>query len=512
MKKETNLAHILKTFQTLIKTYPDLLSSPVGSQMQTQIEQLNFFHLENIGNQINIGLFICDTEGTVLYINQENEKLVGLKYDAVVGKNYKELSTDNQIGNVIIEYVLKHQIPYSSIAYSSLTGTQLLETGSPLFNQAHKLVGVIVLDQDISETMTLAENLRDSESQIAHYQKMVNQNSLIIEQLNQQNIIPQKNFSDWAEVHSPAVTKAYAMAFQAAQTDVTTLLTGETGTGKEVFANYIFEHSSRNKKPFIKVNCAAIPEHLLESELFGYVKGAFTGANANGKVGMFELANNGTLFLDEIGELPLDFQAKLLRALQQKEITRIGDTKSIKLDIRIIAATNRNLSEMVQNGTFRGDLYYRLYIFPIAIPALRERVEDIPTLIQHFLTIFNRKYSKNIILAQDTIDGLCRYQWPGNIRELENLIERWVVIYEPYTTIRWDMVIGYFSEFSEETQHSHFEGHTLKELVSEYEKEILEWGYQKYGSTRALAKALGVDHSTIVRKAQALDCKLQKNV
>lgn len=510
MKQTLNFKKIKESLQDFLEVEPALSKNPVFHQLQEAIHQLYLFQLETIGDQISIGLFICDINGTILYINRENEKLVGLKRNLVIGKNYKEILTDHQIGNVIIEYVLEHQIPYSSIAYSPLTGIQLLETGSPLFDDNQNLVGVIVLDQDISETTALAENLRDSESQIAHYQKMVNQDSLVIEQLNQQNIIPQKNFSDWADVHGPAITKAYAMAFQAAQTDVTTLLTGETGTGKEVFANYIFEHSVRNKKPFIKVNCAAIPEHLLESELFGYVKGAFTGANTSGKIGMFELANHGTLFLDEIGELPLDFQAKLLRALQQKEITRIGDTKSVKLDIRIIAATNRNLSEMVQNGTFRSDLYYRLYIFPISIPALRERVEDIPVLIQHFLSIFNRKYSKNIILAQDAIDGLCHYQWPGNIRELENLLERWVVIYEPYTTIRWDMVIGYFPEFSEEAQHSAFEGHTLKELVAAYEKEILEWGYQKYGSTRAMAKALGVDHSTIVRKTQVFGCKPEK--
>ena len=244
----------------------------------------------------------------------------------------------------------------------------------------------------------------------------------------------------------------------------------------------------------------------------GYVKGAFTGANAQGKVGLLELANHGTLFLDEIGELPLEFQAKLLRAIQQKEITKIGDTKTIKLDFRIVAATNRDLQEMVRNGTFRRDLFYRLNIFPIQIPALRDRKEDIPNIAAHFLKVFNRKYNKNILFRSDMYDGLISYRWPGNIREMENIIERWVVIFEPYTAIGWDMVKNQFTQDrdADSMQDAQFSGRSLKALTDDYERDILIWALKKYPTSRKAAAALGVNHSTVVRKAQALGIDLAR--
>lgn len=210
-------------------------------------------------------------------------------------------------------------------------------------------------------------------------------------------------------------------------TSATVLLTGESGVGKEIFAKAIHNLSERSNKSFIKINCAAIPENLLESELFGYEKGAFTGANST-KKGKFELANGGTIFLDEIGDMPLLLQAKILRVLQEKEIERLGSTKPISIDVRIIAATNKNLEKMVYEGTFREDLYYRLNVISIHIPPLRERKEDIPLLIYYFLEKFNKMYGKNLTISKELLEYLQNYDWPGNVRQLQNTIERMVIL------------------------------------------------------------------------------------
>ena len=213
-----------------------------------------------------------------------------------------------------------------------------------------------------------------------------------------------------------------------APTDAVVLIQGETGTGKELVAHSIHDLSSRSKRPFIQVNCASIPATLLESELFGHEKGAFTGAFAQ-RMGRFELAHHGTLFLDEIGEIPLELQPKLLRALQEYEFERLGGTRTIRVDVRIIAATNRNLKQMVDEGKFRSDLYYRLHVFPLTVPPLRERREDIPLLLRFFTQRYARKLNRNIEeIPATALEALTRYDWPGNIRELQNLVERSVIL------------------------------------------------------------------------------------
>jgi len=228
---------------------------------------------------------------------------------------------------------------------------------------------------------------------------------------------------------SDKMQEVFKTVLKAARTGATILLIGESGTGKELIAKAIHYESDRSKGPFIAINCAAIPENLLEAELFGYEKGAFTGALVS-KPGKFELANGGTIFLDEIGDLPLSLQAKLLRVIQDKTFYRIGGTKPIKVDIRIIAATNKDLEKMVKNGSFREDLYFRLNVIPIYLPPLRERREDIPLLIDYFLKKFNKEYKKNITINKSAMEKLINYSWPGNVRELENTIERLVILAE----------------------------------------------------------------------------------
>jgi nitrogen regulation protein NR(I) len=226
---------------------------------------------------------------------------------------------------------------------------------------------------------------------------------------------------------SPGITDLYAVLERVADTPTTVLITGESGTGKELVARALHEHSSRKDKPFIKVNCAAIPKELIESELFGYERGAFTGA-VSSKPGRFELANGGTLFLDEIGEIPIEMQVKLLRALQESEFERVGGIKTIRVDVRLVAATNRDLKKLIAGGTFREDLFYRLNVVPIRLPALRERTTDIPLLVEHFLVKFNERLKKKVEGTEpDASETLASYPWPGNIRELENVIERAVL-------------------------------------------------------------------------------------
>ncbi|MCD7948101.1 MAG: sigma 54-interacting transcriptional regulator [Oscillospiraceae bacterium] len=478
-------------------------------ELQTVRQTLEQFFLLSIfqfGDSLTDGIFVCDAHGVIQYINAANERMVGISREVCLGKNISSFLNDRFV-NVLVSDVLETGRSYSSIAVSERTGIQMLETGSPIVDTQGRPIGAVVIDRDISETMTLVEKLNASESKIALYSQENKANALVIQQLSKQPIIEQMNFSRDAGVGSQAMKNVYALAEQAATTDVTVMLVGETGVGKEIIANHIFENSRRAAKPFIKVNCAAIPDHLLESELFGYEKGAFTGAGAKGKPGMFELANHGTLLLDEIGELPIDIQPKLLRAIQQQEIMRVGGTHTLALDIRIIAATNRNLQKQVYSGQFREDLYYRLNVFPIDIPPLRERGEDILTLANHFLAVFNKKYGKNILLDSSTLTGLQTYPWPGNIRELENIIERWCVIYQPNTTIFWNMVSESFSSAGISCPVDPFLNFSYSEIMDNYERTLLNWAYAKYGTTREMGKALKISHSAIVKKTQKLAIK-----
>ena len=234
---------------------------------------------------------------------------------------------------------------------------------------------------------------------------------------------------------SPTLKTALSLASVVAPTDSTVLIQGETGTGKELVARAIHRLGGRSEKAFVKLNCAAIPLGLLESELFGHEKGAFTGAVAP-KTGRFELADKGTLFLDEVGDIPLELQAKLLRVLQEQEFERLGSNRTHKVDVRLIAATHRDLAAMVTQGAFREDLYYRLKVFPIQVPALRQRAHDIPRLVRHFTTVYSRRMNKRIeVISEETMDALARYRWPGNVRELQNFVER-AVILSPNATLR----------------------------------------------------------------------------
>ena len=289
--------------------------------------------------------------------------------------------------------------------------------------------------------------------------------------------------------------------------DSTVLIQGESGVGKEIIARELHKNSTRCKKPYIKINCAAIPESLLESELFGYETGAFTGAKKGGKSGIFEVANTGSLFLDEVGEIPMHLQVKLLRVLQESEFTRVGGAQPIKVDVRVIAATNRDLSKMVAEGRFREDLFYRLNVIPINVPPLRERKEEIAPLVRHFLQMFNDKYGFNKTITASALGVLIDYDWPGNIRELRNVIERAVVTSA-------DTVIEDFG-FLQQGQkgikpivEGDYRPVNLKHEVEEFEKTMIKKHLLIQGSLRKAAQSLGASQTTIWRKASQYGIKL----
>jgi len=300
---------------------------------------------------------------------------------------------------------------------------------------------------------------------------------------------------------SDAMKNVIDLAQRVAQVDTTVLISGESGTGKEVIAKIIHGEGKRKDGPFIKINCGAIPENLLESELFGYAEGSFTGALKKGKPGLFEVATGGTLLLDEIGDLPFLLQVKLLRVLQDSEFYRVGDVAPTKTDVRVIAATNRNLEEMVKKRLFREDLYYRLNVVQITIPPLRERKNDIIPLIYHFISKFNEKYSFNKNINSDAVEMLLDYDWPGNVRELENTIENMLVL-SPTNSLSLETIPKSISE-KVDLAHEHREyarSTTLGTLVASYEKKVINDALENSKDFEEAAKILGVHRTTLLRK------------
>ena len=305
---------------------------------------------------------------------------------------------------------------------------------------------------------------------------------------------------------SPAFQQVLALVRMIANSDSITLIQGETGTGKEVIASAIHNQSSRRQGPFVKLNCAAIPGPLLESELFGHERGAFTGACVQTK-GRFQMADRGTLFLDEIGDLPLELQPKLLRALQEQEFERLGSSQTIRVNVRVVAATNHDLSKMVANKQFRADLYYRLNVIPVSLPPLRERVEDIPLLVEHFVQRFSARMGKPIDLIPDEVmEVLKSHDWPGNIRELQNFIERAVVL-SPESVLR-----PTFSELKQMTkqQPTAAAARTLAEAERDHILDVLKQTDGQIGGMHGAAARLGLPRTTLVYKMRKLGIEARR--
>ncbi|MDM5358612.1 sigma 54-interacting transcriptional regulator [Peribacillus sp. ACCC06369] len=439
------------------------------------------------------GIYITDQDGITLYTNSAIERITGIPKEYYIGKSVDQLIKRGILNASVTHKVVKLRRTVS-VVQDNFAGKETLITGSPVFNAAGEIEQVVTNIRDLSDLNELMHEL-------TKVNELNNQYKQEIEKLRK--ITSQ----DGVVFVSDKMKMIYEIAERISDIDATVLILGETGVGKDVLARNIYNRSIRSKKgDFIKINCGAIPADLLESELFGYEGGAFTGANQKGKPGMFELAESGILFLDEVGELPLQLQVKLLRALQEREIQRIGGTKPKKIDVRIIAATNRNLSEMVKSGDFREDLFYRLNVIPITIPPLRERREDILALIDLFLTKANEQYKFSKEIDSRLKEYFYQHDWPGNVRELINIVERLVVLTDNHLLSINDLPEEYQPE--NRNQPNRNSSLTLKEAVERAEKEILTKAAQTYQTTYEIAEALDSSQATIVRKLKKYRLKV----
>jgi len=444
-----------------------------------------------IVENIDESVFIADKDGYVLYINPAYSRNTGVQPSDVLHKYVRDIIADGVFtgGATIPVMESKTKVYRLSTTYRSNPPRLGYTAGVPLFDEKGELKQIIVSSRSVWTLTKLQKEYPRLLSEVRSYLKEIAATA-------DQSAIPQETHTIWA---SDSMQKLYEFICKIAPTDATVLLTGESGVGKEVVANEIYRLSQRSNAPFIKVNCAAIPANLLESELFGYEKGAFSGADAKGKKGLMEQADHGTLLLDEIGELPLDLQAKLLRVLQNKEIRRVGGTRDIPLDIRYIAATNCNLKQYVAEGRFRQDLYYRLHVIPIDIPPLRERREDIVPLCQHFSQHFNQRYHSSALLTRQQLDLLEHYSWPGNVRELENVIEFFTICHTGLEEMDLQMLRNLMSANAEPAAPEGTDT-DMGSALGSLEKRLIEDALSKSRSLREAGKLLNISAPTLSRK------------
>lgn len=431
------------------------------------------------------GLWISDREGNVVRINKAAERIDGVNSQEVVGRNVKDLVSEGLFDKSVTLEVLKKKTAITMM--QEIKGRKkVLVTGSPILNEKGEISFVVINVRDITELDRLRSHLQEAQALARRYSSKISE--LEMRGVNLSNVI----------FKSEEMQRVIEMALRVSAVDTTVLLLGESGVGKGMLARLIHKHSNRRDGPFIRVDLAGIPDALIESELFGYERGAFTGAKTEGKLGFFELANHGTLFLDEIGEIPLNSQSKILRFLEDHEIIRVGGTTPKEIDVRIIAATNKKIEGMVASKLFREDLYYRINVVPIHIPPLRERREDILPLTFHFLEYFNKMHQKGKEFSSDALDAISQYDFPGNIRELSNIVERLVVVTEQKKIVLKDLPQFLLENSTKISDIS--EIRSLKEAIKNYETYIIENALKQFGSQKEAAKFLGVDQATISRK------------
>lgn len=440
--------------------------------------------LEAVFHSSYDGIFITDGKGIVTRLNKAYERITGIKAEEVLGRSMADLVQDGVYDESVTVLVMESLKSMTINQIVKRSNKHILVTGNPIFDEQGNLFRVVTNVRDVTELNQLEQKLTKTKEERKKYQAEISHLRSL--QVNDSELV----------YRSRAMMTVLELAGKVADVNSNVLITGESGTGKELVAKFIHRRGKGDKKPFIRVNCGAIPENLMESELFGYEAGAFTGAKKEGKPGLFELAHEGTLFLDEIGELPLFLQVKLLRALQDRTITHVGGVTPIKVDVRIVSATHRNLDQMVKAGTFREDLYYRLMVVPIQIPPLRERKEDIPLLAIHFVEKLNGSFGFAKVLLPEVIDMLADYPWPGNVRELENVIERMIV-----TTPGDEIDAAALPASVAKRDRLPKTGAKLKEAVAATEQYMLKTALEKHASLQAAADALGIDRTTCFRKA-----------
>ncbi|HKP36499.1 MAG TPA: ABC transporter substrate binding protein [Pyrinomonadaceae bacterium] len=470
------------------------VSERVRAEQTLQESEARF---RNMADTAPVLIWISDTDNRRNYVNQQWLDFTGRAADQELGDGWTAGIHSGDIERTLTTYAdafdrrepfkLEYQLRRADGAYR-----WIFDTGTPRFSATGEFLGYIGSCVDITNRKESEQALIEAHEQlvIAHKEVSRLKNELEAENIYLREELRADQMVGEMVGESDAIKYVVFKVNHVAVTDSTVLITGETGTGKELVARAIHKASLRNDRPFVTVNCATLPGSLIESELFGYEKGAFTGAAAR-KLGRFELANNGTIFLDEIGELPLESQVKLLRVLQEGEIERLGGGKAVKVDVRIIAATNRNLKHEIEKGTFREDLWYRLNVFPITVPPLRQRKEDIPLLVEHFVRNYAKKIGKSIrSISPRSMENLEAYMWPGNIRELANVIER-AVIYTQGDVLH----VVDLSESAREQAPTAIK--SLEQIEREYILYILEQTGWRIEGPRGAAKLLGLNPSTL---------------
>ncbi len=446
-------------------------------------------HVASILNIMIDGVYISDKKGITLYVNTAYEKLSGLSAEQICGESVVDLTKRGVFNIALNPTVVATKKAASDV--QELHNKKVYLQAFPIF-----------LGDEVELVVTFVRDV----TSIARLSKQVTQQGKLIQDYHERLSFISEEASKPVEtdlLQSQSMQALLNKLKRIAKTDASILLMGETGVGKDVLAKLTHTISNRRDNVFLKVDCGSISENLIESELFGYVSGAFSGATSKGKPGYFEVAHGGTIMLDEIGELPLPMQTRFLRVLQDNEVMRVGDTSPRKVDVRIIAATNINLEEAVEQGRFRKDLYYRLNVAPLHVPALRERHEDIRPFLQYFLDMYNTKYHHQTFFAEETIAILEEYNWPGNVRELQNLVQGFVVNRDMNAILPEDLPPHIHSiNKSQETctcviPH---EGIALSELMSSIETDILQTTVNRLGSINKAAEFFHINRSTIFRK------------
>lgn len=441
---------------------------------------------EEILNSLKDDLLVTTEQGVILRATQATAEIYQIPYEQLIGRTVYELESEGVFSPAITPIVLKKKEKVT-IVQSTNKGKKLLVTGIPVVDKSGDIHRVVSYSHDVTELLTMKSYLSKMEDEMMRVKDEIQ--SLKREQLSADGLI--------AEDKKMKMT--LQMAKQVSDVDVNVLLLGESGVGKSLIAKYIHNLSSRKKKPFIEVNCGAIPQSLFEAEFFGYEAGSFTGASRSGKMGLAELAEGGTLFLDEVGELSLENQVKLLKLIQEKQFYRVGGTKLRKVDFRLLAATNQHLQELVEQKLFREDLYFRLNVVPIHVPSLQERSGDLVPLIYYFLDYFSQKYHRTRELDDAVMEHLINHKWKGNVRELMNLIER-LVVTTPSQLISVDnLPESYRSESNSDIVY-HLESTSLKDILEKVEGKVFLQAKEKFITTTKIAEKLGISQPTAVRK------------
>ncbi|SHJ29709.1 PAS domain S-box-containing protein [Malonomonas rubra DSM 5091] len=457
--------------------------------MNRKVQELTWEH-DAIIDSSSDGLFVCDGKGKILRVNPASERINNASASQLVGRDYLDAASDGLLilPSAALEAIKKRE-PVS-LLQENRHGRKLISSATPVFDDTGELIRVVVSERDITETDRLQRELEEQQALGDQFRHQIVE--LQQEQLENYPVIAK----------SPCMVKALKQALKVSEVDSTILLLGESGVGKGLFADLIHQNSRRKEEPIIKINCGAIPENLIEAELFGYEKGAFTGA-VGSKPGHLELADKGIIFLDEIAELPLASQVKLLRFMEDGKVSRLGSTQSRQIDVRILAATNRDLQQMVDAGSFRLDLYYRLSVIPLSIPPLRNRKECLTPLIRSYITHFSKRSNTEKRLSTAALDTLTSYSYPGNVRELMNICERLVVMSETNLIDVNDLpqhILSGSDNNSEMLLVNWPSEMDMSQIIESVERRVLLEASKRYRKQQQIAAALGMSQPTVARK------------